>query len=128
MKTIDEQFADVCSAFTGATLTPAGPGMHLVRIPDVMLPTGWSHLSTDVRFVVPNGYPYAAPDCFWADAALRLHGGGMPKNAVVGQTMPGQADPNALWFSWHVNAAWNPSFCDLMTYVKVIRKRFEELQ
>jgi hypothetical protein len=101
--------------------------MYLVRIPNVPLPEGWSQPSTEIRFVVPNGYPYAAPDCFWADMALRLRGGAMPKNATVGQMMPGQTDTQTLWFSWHVNAAWNPS-CTLSTYVKVIRKRFEALQ
>jgi hypothetical protein len=66
--------------------------MYLVRIPNVPLPEGWSQPSTEIRFVVPNGYPYAAPDCFWADMALRLRGGAMPKNATVGQMMPGQTD------------------------------------
>lgn len=126
MKTVEEQFAEISASFIGATLTPVGGGMHLVRIPNVALPEGWSQHSTEIRFVVPNGYPYAAPDCFWADMALRLRGGTMPKNSTLGQTMPGQTDTQALWFSWHVNAAWNPS-CTLSTYIKVIRKRFEVL-
>jgi hypothetical protein len=127
MKTVEEQFAEISATFSGATLTPAGGGMHLVRIHNMPLPEGWSQPSTEIRFIVPSGYPYAAPDCFWADMALRLRGGGMPKNATVGQTMPGQTDSQTLWFSWHVNTAWNPS-CTLSTYVKVIRKRFEALQ
>jgi hypothetical protein len=127
MKTVEEQFAEISATFSGATFTPVGGGMHLVRVPNVPLPEGWSQSSTEIRFVVPNGYPYAAPDCFWADMALRLRGGAMPKNATIGQTMPGQADAQTLWFSWHVNTAWNPT-CTLSTYVKVIRKRFEALQ
>jgi hypothetical protein len=40
MKTVNEQFADVSCAFSGATLTPVGNGMYLVRIPNVTLPEG----------------------------------------------------------------------------------------
>jgi Prokaryotic E2 family E len=127
MKSIHEQFAEITKAFPGATLTPVN-GLHLVVIPNVPLPRGWSQPTTHIRFVIPNGYPYAAPDCFWADHALRLDRGQIPQNAQVGNLMPGQPDPNTLWFSWHVNASWNPATCELITYVKVIRSRFEALQ
>jgi hypothetical protein len=128
MKSLDDQFAEVSLAFAGAVLTPADNGMYLVRIPNVSLPEGWSQQSTEVRFVVPNGYPYAAPDCFWADMSLRLKNGTIPQNSVPGQSQPGQPDTQILWFSWHLNNNWNPSTCDLMTYVRVIRKRFEAVQ
>jgi hypothetical protein len=128
MKTIDEQFAIVSRAYNGATLTPMGSGMYLVRIPGVQLPDGWNQATSEVRFVVPNGYPHAAPDCFWADQTLRLRNGALPQNAQVGNTMPGQPDTATLWFSWHVNNNWNPSNCDLMTYVNIIRRRFEAVQ
>lgn len=127
MKSTQDQFAEIADAFPGATLTPVS-GLHLVVIPNVPLPKGWSQQGTHVRFVIPNGYPYAAPDCFWADHSLRLAQGQMPQNAQLGQLMPGQPDPNTLWFSWHVQAAWNAGNCELMTYVKVIRSRFEALQ
>ncbi len=127
MKSIDEQFAEITRAFPGATLTPVS-GLQLVVVPNVPLPKGWSQSSTHIRFVIPNGYPYAAPDCFWADRTLRLAQGRLPQNAVVGQLMPGQPDPDTLWFSWHVNAAWNPATCQLATYVNIIRSRFEALQ
>ena len=127
MKSIQDQFAAIASAFPGATLTPVN-GLQLVVIPQVPLPNGWSQPSTHIRFVIPNGYPYAAPDCFWADHTLRLARGQIPQNAQVGQMMPGQPDPKTLWFSWHVHAAWNAATCELMTYVQVIRRRFEALQ
>ena len=127
MKSIEEQFAQISEAFPGATLTPVN-GLQLVVIPRVLLPKGWSQAITHIRFVIPNGYPYAAPDCFWADSTLRLAQGQIPQNAQVGNLTPGQPDPNTIWFSWHVQAAWNAATCDLMTYVKVIRTRFEELR
>lgn len=127
MKSVQEQFASIVASFPGATMTHAN-GLHLVIIPRVALPKGWSAPETHIRFVVPHGYPYAAPDCFWADLSLRLEGQQMPQNAQIGALMPGQTDTQVLWFSWHVNTAWNAATCDLMTYVKIIRSRFEELK
>lgn len=128
MKSVEEQFADVQRMYPDATLTPVGGGMFLVRIPQVPLPEGWSQAATEVRFIVPNGYPYSAPDCFWANSSLRLKNGGMPQNTRVGQTMPGQPDTNTLWFSWHVNQSWNASTCALTTYVNIILNRFKAVQ
>jgi len=128
MKTIDEQFAQVQRAFPEATLTAMGGGVSLVRIPGVALPDGWSQPATEVLFVVPNGYPNAAPDCFWADPSLRLCNGALPQNAQIGQANSGQPDPNKLWFSWHLQVAWNPMQSNLMTYINVIRRRFEAAQ
>jgi hypothetical protein len=127
MKSLPVQFDLVRSVFPDATMAPAEGSMHLITLPQVELPSGWSQSHSHVKFVVPNGYPYAAPDCFWADMTLRLADGTMPKNAQVGNVMPGQPDTQTLWFSWHVNSAWKPS-CDLMTYIKIIRMRFEERQ
>ena len=127
MKNVADQFAAISAAFPGATLSPVG-GLQLVLIPTIDLPTGWTQAKTHIRFVVPAGYPYAAPDCFWTDPGLRLAGGGLPQNTIVGYLMPGQTDTNTLWFSWHVQTgAWNAANCDLNTYVAIIRRRFEAL-
>jgi hypothetical protein len=128
MKSLAEQFDALRSVFPDASTTSAESNLFLVRIPRVVLPDGWNQQSTEIRFVVPNGYPYAAPDCFWADQLLRLKDGRMPQNAQIGQVMPGQPDVQTLWFSWHVTSSWNPSTCNLMTYVNVIMRRFEALQ
>lgn len=125
MKSLQEQFDELKQQFAGATLVPS-EGLHLIKIPDLKLPSGWSQSSSDVRFVVPNGYPYAPPDCFWADGNLRLPSGQMPQNAQIGNVVPGQPENGLLWFSWHVQQAWKPGVCNLLTYVKIIRNRFEE--
>ena len=128
MKTLEAQIADVQAAFPGTTVTPCGNGMSLMTLPGVPLPAGWTLSSTAVRFAIPNGYPFAAPDCFWADSALRLQTGMLPQNTAPHPGLPGFPGQPALWFSWHVNESWNPSRCDLMTYVRVIRNRFEALR
>lgn len=125
MKSLQEQFDQLKEQFSEVTLTPS-EGVHLIKVPGLKLPLGWSHQTTDVRFVVPTGYPYAPPDCFWVDGNLRLQDGQMPQNAQMGNVVPGQSEQGLLWFSWHVQQAWNPGTCNLLTYLKVIRNRFEE--
>lgn len=127
MKSLEAQFADVRTAFPGSTITACGNGTNVVVLPEIELPEGWSQRVTGVSFVVPNGYPYAAPDCFWADSSLRLRGGAAPANTGA-NTAPGIPPTHTLWFSWHLNGSWNPSTCDLMTYVRVIRNRFEAVR
>jgi hypothetical protein len=127
MRSLDEEFGELHQQFGDAILTPS-EGLHLVRIPGLALPAGWSQPVTEIRFVVPHGYPYAPPDCFWAEGTLRLQGEIMPQNAQVGYVCPGQPEGGLLWFSWHLQQPWNPSTCSLLTYVKVIRSRFEELR
>ncbi|WP_020485779.1 E2/UBC family protein [Methylomonas sp. MK1] len=128
MKSVQEQFTAIVTAFPGSTMTYEN-GCYLVIIPRITLPKGWSANETHIRFVIPNGYPYAAPDCFWADYSLRLEQGQMPQNTQIGQVVPSQPNAQTLWFSWHIaNGAWNAATCDLLTYVKIIRSRFEELK
>lgn len=128
MKSVQDQFSSLIEVFPDSRMTNEN-GCHLVIIPFVTLPKGWSASETHIRFVVPNGYPYASPDCFWADQSLRLENGQMPQNTQIGQVVPEQPDAQTLWFSWHVtNGAWNAATCDLLTYVKIIRSRFVELK
>ena len=129
MRSVAEQFDAIARAYGGASLRATPDGAQLVMLPNVSLPAGWSQHQTHVRFVVPVGYPYAVPDCFWTDPTLRLAQGQLPKNTVIGQVTPSQPDRNLLWFSWHVTPnTWSPSTSNLMTYVQVIRRRLEQPQ
>jgi hypothetical protein len=76
-----------------------------------------------VWFVAPVGYPTAPPDCFWADAGLRLDSGGLPSNSAV-QAVP-LVGVAALWFSWHV-ASWRPAADSLVTYAHFVIRRFHD--
>jgi hypothetical protein len=125
VRTLDDEFSALREHYREALLTPT-EGLHLINIPNFPLPSGWSQTSTEVRFVVPNGYPYAAPDSFWSSGTLRLPNEGMPQNTQLGYVAPGQPQGDLLWFSWHLQQPWNPSTCTLLTYVKVIQRRFEE--
>ena len=117
------QLGVLASAFPGASVAPLPGSLGLVTLPAVRLPPGWNQPVTTVRFVLPTGYPIARPDCFFADATLRLGNGAMPMNAGV-QPIPGTAE-HLLWFSWHV-AAWDSARDSLLTYARVIQKRLAE--
>ena len=56
-------------------------GSRVISIPHVALPAGWNKPQTAVHLVVPQGYPFAQPDCFWAEQDLRLSSGALPQNA-----------------------------------------------
>lgn len=122
---VDDQLTTVRRLWPQALARPLLDGTTLVTIPDVPLPTGWSHSAATVSFVVPTGYPVAKPDCFYADVGLRLAHGAMPQSSQLNH-LPGTNEPR-LWFSWHV-ALWNPTTDSLLTYVRVIQRRLAEVR
>lgn len=127
MTPVQQQFEALRSRFPSAELLPAPNTVGVVVITDVRLPSGWSHPSTTVKFVVPAGYPLAALDCFWATAELRLASGALPQNAQVQVPPALPASGPHLWFSWHVQT-WNPGRDTLLTYFRVVQDRFKELR
>ncbi|SCB55595.1 hypothetical protein GA0061098_104612 [Bradyrhizobium shewense] len=72
-------------------------GAILVTIGSISLLPGWSRAATSIRFPVPTGYPFAAPDCFWADNDLMLESGRMPCNAGNNNIIPETAEPGLEW-------------------------------
>ena len=100
-------------------------GTQLISIPNVPLPTGWNKTNTTVYLVAPQGYPFAQPDCFWADPDLRLSSGALPQNAGLSTPIPHLSSQPALWFSWHMQM-WNAARDDLLTWLTVIRQRLAQ--
>ena len=97
----------------------------LITIPEVDLPSGWNKSCTAIHFFAPQGYPYAKPDCFWADEDLRLASGAVPQNTSLTNSMPG-LEKQAIWFSWHTDQ-WNASRDDLLTWIASINDRFNRV-
>lgn len=121
---LDRQIEELRRVYpTGAEATPLPSGAILIELKSVALPEGWNKLSTAVRFIVPVGYPFAAPDCFWADSDLRIAPAVQPQATNL-QTIP-EANVPGLWFSWHVQG-WNPNRNSLVSYAKVIEQRLRE--
>jgi hypothetical protein len=96
----------------------------MVIMPDFPLPSGWSKSSVEVKFVAPAGYPFAPPDCFWTESDLRLANGNPPQ---ASQPNPCPDGSSSLWFSWHLQH-WNPNTDNLVTYLRVIERRFAEVR
>lgn len=118
---IDAHLEQLRKFFPKASARLVGDGVTLVTVPDVVLPAGWNQDTTTVYFLAPSGYPMAKPDCFWADATLRLASGAMPQSS--GMNPPTGIAQHLTWFSWHVGN-WNPVTDTLLTYVRVIQDRF----
>ena len=97
-------------------------GSRLISIPNVALPPGWNRAMASVHVVVPQGYPFAQPDCFWTDPDLRLSSGALPQNSALTTPIPHMPSKAALWFSWHLQT-WNATRDDLRTWLSVIRQR-----
>lgn len=116
------QFEHLKRKYPHATLIERSDGSAVIKIPDFPVKDDqrWNKNSTTIYFVAPVGYPAAKPDCFWADADLRLASGNVPKN-TGNQPLPGIAEPT-LWFSWHPSS-WNVNSDDLRTYLRVIEDR-----
>lgn len=108
-----------------AKLLPSGT--TLITVGEIGLPSGWTKTSTSIRFLVPPGYPFAALDCFWADADLLLAGGRLPQNASASNPVPEDGGPG-LWFSWHLAKPWNPNRDTLSSWMNTVVDRLRILQ
>lgn len=126
MAVVDDHLRALSERHAGATSTALPSGTLLVTLPSVALPVGWSKPSTEVRFLVPPAYPFAPPDCFWADGDLRLADGRQPQSSSIAQPIP-EAGLAGLWFSWHVVGSWSPNKGTLSSWVTAINDRFGRL-
>jgi Prokaryotic E2 family E len=122
---LQEQFELLKSEYPEASLQQLPSGAALIIIPSVPLPKGWSLDKTTIKFLAPVGYPFARPDCFWAEQHLRLQNQSMPQN--TGFNPIPEVGGNNLWFSWHLGQ-WNPNRDNLSTYVRAIEARLKELR
>ena len=120
---VNQHFERLLKRHVDAEIAANADGSFTVTVPDVPTGKGWNLTKVAVAFVVPAGYPLAAPDCFWAEPGLALEHGGPPQN--TGQN-PGPNSPNGwLWFSWHPST-WNANSSNMETYLNVIRRRFAD--
>ncbi|SRR5258708_38532804 len=121
MGPLEEELNKLRDKYPGLAATQLPSGATLIRIPAIALPAGWSKPSTSVTFIAPQGYPFAAPDCFWADSDLRVDNNAMPQNAQM-NAIP-ETPETTLWFSWHLSQPWNPNRDSLFTWMGVILQR-----
>lgn len=121
MSIAEQQLASLQAHHPGAAIRPLPSGADLVSLPRVALPKGWNFVCSTLWFLAPVGYPYAAPDCFWADEALRLANGNMPQNTAI--SLIPEVGQSALWFSWHLAQPWNPNINSLSSWAASMVER-----
>lgn len=118
-----EQSGSHRQKYSNVSLTVLGNGTFLVKLEGFALPSGWKPQRTNVYFLIPTGYPVARPDTFWTESNVSLESGAPVMNTGNNQ-QPG-VPAGLKWFSWHPSS-WNPSRDTLLTWVEMIRRRFEE--
>lgn len=123
MDVLSSQLADLQRRHTGAHLVAQGGGAYLLVVPEVPLGGGWSLTSTTVTVLIPAGFPHVKPDCFYADAGLRLATGAEPAASNI-QSVFGR---QYRWFSWHITT-WHPTSGSLDQYMHVCESRLRELR
>jgi hypothetical protein len=121
MDRLAHDLADIQREHRGATIEEIADVGRRLTVPQVTTGPGWNRTTTNALFVIPQAYPAAQPDCFWAEGDLRLVNGDLPQNSAVQRI--GSTD--LLWFSWHLTC-WHPNSDTLSTYVRFIERRFRD--
>lgn len=128
MALIETHFSRLKDRFPEATLVKLPSGAGLISVPHHPLPSGWSAVEVMMRFVAPNGYTVAAPDCFWVEPNLTLANGATPKNSQHNNAIP-ETNLKGHWFSWHVQqGAWSPNHHDLLCWHRACCGRLERFE
>jgi hypothetical protein len=130
---VQKHFERLKERHPGAALSPLPSGAHLITVPGCSLPQ-WRLEKATIRFLAPNGYSVAGPDCFWVEPQLSLNGQNppqLPKNSAYNSQIP-ETEIKAHWFSWHVDAArggkWSPNLHDFITWLNVCFERLEIIE
>lgn len=111
--------------YPSATLTELPSGAVLIALKD-SLPPGWPVSEITLRFLAPNGYPGAQPDCFWVEPNLLLTGAA-PRNSKLDHALP-ETEFVGHWFSWHIDQGrWSPNTDNLITWLHSCHQRLRQI-
>lgn len=113
---------------------------YLVTVSDLPVPTGWNRDKVTVYLIVPAGFPFKGTEHFFTDPELRLADGRMPYITTPTHfyyhfesrrydilNWPEDVPGSVLWFHWRMHG-WRPKIHDLVTCVRSVQQRFENLQ
>ena len=85
---IEQHFSRLKERYPAATLSPLAGGAALITVPKCPLRPEWSVPEATLRFIAPNGYSVASPDCFWVEPNLYLPNQTLPKNSGQNNQIP----------------------------------------
>jgi hypothetical protein len=124
-----EQMQAVTNRFPGSTLQALQYGDHLLCVPDIGLPKGWSPRTVTLLLYLPPGYPFATPANFWTQEVVRVANGGwdsplaQPHCSNSLNRIPGFRTVRVgTWFSW-VPQHWTGRET-LLTWLHTVLRRF----
>lgn len=123
MNIIQEQLATVRERYPSAFVERTPEGMMKLTVPGVPIGGGWSRDEVTLVILIPNAYPHAKPDCFYADQDLTLAGSREPSNSGL-QVL--HAKPYR-WFSWHLST-WDAVRDGLDQFVRFCEQRLKEVR
>jgi len=98
---------------------PNGSGGYLILHDFPVNPDRFDRSCTDLLILIPQGYPLAGLDMFFADPWVKLHSGELPGQADVPQEYLGRK-----WqrFSRHLQQPWRPGLDGLASFLAIIAK------
>lgn len=109
------------TSYPGAHTEPTSDGMTMLHVPAITVDSGWNRTEVALMIMIPAGYPHVKPDCFYADADLRLASGAEPGNSTI-QVLSGR---QYRWFSWHLTS-WDAAKDGLEQFVRSCERRLRE--
>lgn len=118
MRSLPHELNELRERYADARVEQIPGAGRVCIIPAVPTGPAWTPDQTEIRFLIPQGYPQARPDCFYATSDLELNSGRPPQNARPQRL----GDTTYLWFSWHLRA-WDPSHDDLTRFARSCERR-----
>ncbi|HYD78943.1 MAG TPA: E2/UBC family protein [Paucimonas sp.] len=124
---LEQQLNALQAEFPTARLEQAGGSCYVV-VPDFLLPEGFTPNRVSLLFILPNGFPMAAPDMFWVEPCVSLADGREPEGASQHEQHLGQTWQRFSWHYTHGQAAWRIGHSSLTTHVQFCRTRFTQVK
>jgi Prokaryotic E2 family E len=117
------QFSELQEQYPNVTATSVN-GQTYVVFPDFAVHDGYAPAKVDLLLILPNGFPFAAPDMFWVSPKLSLLNGSPPIGAESFESHLGQ-----VWqrFSWHYppgSSFWQPNSSSILSHLRFCLTRF----
>lgn len=120
MRSLQADLEALRSVFPGSRIENVAGVGRVCIVPGLATGEAWDPPTTEIRFVLAQGYPQSRPDCFFARPDLRLKSGRAPQNAQPQRLGTEQH----LWFSWHLTA-WDPATDGLTRFTRFCHRRFQ---
>jgi len=111
-----------CASTTGATRLRQPDGWTFLLFEHFSIPREYAPEAVRLLVKLPPGFPDAAPDMFWVQPPVCLHGGAVPAGTTI------EAVLGEPWqrFSWHLQpGSWRPGVSELRDFMRCVRARFE---